>query len=141
MKTVCLVNGSLSGARASSLSFLKRLSAEMTPALFHVDWGRVSPWAGGTRETLAAMSAADAIVLAFPLFSYSLPGAFTALLEDFHAFAANGGPYSRQAKVFAIVNCGFPEESTPASERTLLPSWSRATGSDASSTVTRAFSS
>jgi len=112
MKRVCLVNGSLSGAKASSLRFLKRLSAEMTPALFHVDWVGVRPGAGGSRETLGAMSAADAIVLAFPLFSYSLSGAVTALLEDFHAFAAKGGRYNPEARVFAIINCGFPEPWT-----------------------------
>ena len=109
MKRVCLVNGSLSGAKASSLTFLKRLSAEMTPALFQVDWVGVRPGASGSRETLAAMSTADAIVLAFPLFSYSLSGAVTELLEDFHVFAAKGGQYNPDAQVFAIVNCGFPE--------------------------------
>jgi hypothetical protein len=109
MKTVCLVNGSLGGAKASSLAFLKLLSARITPAHFRVDWAGVKPGAGGNGETLAAIGAADAIVLAFPLFSYTLSGALTALLEDFHAFAAAGGRYKPDAQVFAIINCGFPE--------------------------------
>lgn len=109
MKRVCLINGSLRGAKASSLTYLKLLTAKMASAHFHLDWVGVRPGAGGSRETLAAMSTADAIVLAFPLFSYSLSGAVTALLEDFHAFAAKGGQYSAEAKVFVIVNCGFPE--------------------------------
>jgi hypothetical protein len=109
MKTVCFVNGSLGGAKASSLAFLKLLSAKLTPAHFRVDWVGAKPGAGGSGETLAAVGAADAVVLAFPLFSYTLPGALTALLEDFHAFAANGGQYKPDAQVFAVINCAFPE--------------------------------
>jgi hypothetical protein len=109
MKTVCLVNGSLGGAKASSLAFLRRLSAEMTPADFLVRWVGVKPGTGGNGETLAVVGSADVIVLAFPLFSYTLPGALTALLEDFHEFAADGGQYKPDAQVFAIINCAFPE--------------------------------
>jgi hypothetical protein len=58
---------------------------------------------------MSLLGSADAIVLAFPLFSYTLSGAFTAFLEDFHSWASQGGQYNRDARVFAVINCGFPE--------------------------------
>ncbi len=114
VKKVCLVNGSLRGARASSLEFLNHLSAKLTPAGFRIDWITVRPKAGGStpQETMSSLGSADAIILAFPLFSYTLPGALTALLEDFLSWASRGGPYNMDAQVFAIVNCGFPEPWT-----------------------------
>jgi hypothetical protein len=62
-----------------------------------------------SHETLAVMANADAVVMAFPLFCYSLPGALTRFLEDFYFYAKEGERYNKRAKVFAIINCGFPE--------------------------------
>jgi hypothetical protein len=111
MKTACLLNGSLRGEKAASLAFLNVVAAKLHAA--GVATERVSVQAGGggysSRETLGVMAGADAIVVAFPLFSYTLPGGLTAFLEDFSSAVGGGMQYKRGAKVFAIVNCGFPE--------------------------------
>jgi hypothetical protein len=111
MKKVCLVNGSLRGKKASSLAFLQRISTAMGTNGFHIDMITVKAGANGRSPltTLAAAAGADVIVIAFPLFCYSLSGAVTRFLEDFHSYAKEGGRYNRRAKVFAIVNSGFPE--------------------------------
>jgi hypothetical protein len=111
MKTVCLLNGSLRGEKAASHAFLNVVSAKLNAV--GVATERVSVQAGGggysSRETLGVVAAADAIVVAFPLFSYTLPGGLTAFLEDFSSAVRGGMQHNRGAKVFAIVNCGFPE--------------------------------
>ncbi len=111
MKRVCLLNGSLRGEKASSLAFLNEVAARMNVADFHIDRLAVRAGVHGRypREALAAAADADVLVMAFPLFSYTLPGALTRFLEDFYAYAKAGEPYNRHAKVFAVINCGFPE--------------------------------
>ncbi|HET6487950.1 MAG TPA: NAD(P)H-dependent oxidoreductase [Spirochaetia bacterium] len=105
----CLISGSLRGAQSSSHQFLQDLSARLTAAGIDLERGTVradprSPYLEGFP---GAMHEADAIVFAFPLFTYSLPGALTRLLED---LSARAGRKARTVpiKVFAIINCGFP---------------------------------
>jgi hypothetical protein len=47
-------------------------------------------------------------VLVFPLYAYALPGALMRLFEDYYSHVSSGKEYNRQARVYAIVNCGFP---------------------------------
>jgi hypothetical protein len=114
MKRICLLNGSLRGEKASSLEFLNRVSAGMNPADFRIDRLTVKPGVNChySMETLSVFADADVIVMAFPLFSYSLPGALTGFLGDFNSYVHEGGRYTTRAKVFAIINCGFPEPRT-----------------------------
>jgi hypothetical protein len=111
MKTVCLLNGSLRGEKAASLAFLNVVAPKLRAAGFAVQ--RITVQAGGggyaSRESLGVMAGADAVVAAFPLFSYTLPGGLTAFLEDFASAVRGGGLRCTRAKVFAIINCGFPE--------------------------------
>jgi len=111
MKKVCLLNGSLRGENASSLQFMVRVSRRLVRPDFIVERLSVKSGPGGRypAETLAVACGADAIIMAFPLFSYSLPGALMAFLEDFYAHVREGGSRRNGAKVFAIINCGFPE--------------------------------
>jgi hypothetical protein len=111
MKRVCLLNGSLRGEKASSLQFLNRISARMDAGDFHVDRFTVRAGVTGSfpHEALAVAADADVIVMAFPLFSYTLSGALTKFLEDFSFHVQEGQHYVKHAKIFAIINCGFPE--------------------------------
>lgn len=86
---VCLVNGSLRGPKATSHRLLARLEGLLDPA--RVDIAHVSVRAklpnGYPEETVASLHSADAVVLAFPLFSYCLPGAAIRLLEEWARYA------------------------------------------------------
>lgn len=114
---VCLVNGSLRGRKATSNRLLdgvaRRLDAAGVASVRVAVRGR--PGDAYPDETLAALAGADAVVLAFPLYAYCLPGGLMRLLEEWARYAerrrADG-----HTKVYAIVNCGFvlPETNAEA---------------------------
>ena len=108
MKTICFINGSLRGEDASSLKFLHSVEKMLSDKEFEKSFVTLKAKVRGDypEETLKTMGSAHALVIAFPLFSYSLPGALMRLLEDYYAYARKGGR-SESAKVYAIVNCGF----------------------------------
>lgn len=62
-----------------------------------------------TLEDFATLSQADAIIIAFPLYVFCLPGILMRFLEDYYKFYNEKGNVKGHAKVYAIVNCGFPE--------------------------------
>lgn len=62
-----------------------------------------------TQEDFAAISKADAIIIIFPLYIFCLPGILMQFLEDYQKFYTEQGKAAGNAKVYAIVNCGFPE--------------------------------
>jgi hypothetical protein len=110
MKTICLINGSLRGKKASSLKLLSDIESRLPDSEYAKTTVRVKarPQGGYPPATLRQLATADALVLVFPLYSYALPGALMRLLEDYHAHATSGNEHNREAKVYAIVNCGFP---------------------------------
>jgi hypothetical protein len=111
MKSVCLVNGSLRGTKASSLEFLRDVESRLPDADYAKKTVSVKAKLEGSYpvETLKDLATADALILVFPLFTYALPGALMRLLEDYGSYAESGNDYNRHASVYAIVNCGFPK--------------------------------
>jgi multimeric flavodoxin WrbA len=111
MTKVCLVNGSLRGAKAASLQFLQAVQDRLGAGEFVVRTIVVKAGIGEAHalDTLKALAEADAIVFAFPLFSYTLPGALIRLLEEFYAYARAPGNRVGSPRVYAIVNNGFPQ--------------------------------
>ena len=61
-----------------------------------------------TDEAFAAMAAADAMIVIFPLYVFCLPGITMRFLQSYGEYAA-ALPARKQAAVYAVVNCGFPE--------------------------------
>ncbi len=110
MKTICLVNGSLRGKKASSLRLLSEMENRLPDTQYLKTIVRVKarPWGGYPPAVLGRLASADALVLVFPLYAYALPGALTRLLEEFQVFVAGAGTHDRDVRVYAIVNCGFP---------------------------------
>lgn len=64
---------------------------------------------GRDEESFKAMLDADAIVFTFPLYFFCLPGILMRFLQDYTAYRAQHAASARSPKVYAIVNCGFPE--------------------------------
>ncbi|ATW27937.1 NAD(P)H-dependent oxidoreductase [Candidatus Formimonas warabiya] len=62
-----------------------------------------------TLDDFEALSQADAVIIAFPLYVFCLPGILMRFLEDYYQFFTEKGKVNSPAKVYAIVNCGFPE--------------------------------
>jgi hypothetical protein len=110
MKKVCLVNGSPRGQKSSSMEFLKDIERSLSDQECEesVISVRAGLRGGYPEEVLERLAAADAIVLVFPLYNYGLPGALMRLLEDYYLFTRTGNGTPKAARVYAVVNCGFP---------------------------------
>lgn len=118
MKKVCFINGSLRGKKASSLAFLNDINCRLPNAEYNKTFITVKAKLQGGYPTdiLRSLAEADAIILAFPLYSYGLPGALMRLLEDYNKYVRTGHSYNKDAKVYMIVNCGFPRAKDTTGE-------------------------
>ncbi len=109
MKNICLINGSLRGKEASSLVFLNYINGMLADTEFNKDIINVRAKVKESypEDILKTISYADAIIMVFPLFTYGIPGALMRLLEDFYQYA-KGNDYNKAARIYIVVNCGFP---------------------------------
>jgi len=78
-----------------------------------------------TRNDFGVISKADAIVIAFPLYIFCLPAMLTRFLEDYYHYYAEIGKPGVNQKVYAIVNCGFPEAEINREAVRVIQSFSR----------------
>ena len=62
-----------------------------------------------TDKDFELMLQADVIIFIFPLYVFCLPGILMRYLQDFNQYRLSLPSSSVNAKVYAIVNCGFPE--------------------------------
>lgn len=62
-----------------------------------------------THEDFETISDAYALIIAFPLYIFCMPGMLTRFLEDYYKYYTENKESKRHLKVYAIVNCGFPE--------------------------------
>lgn len=110
MKNICLINGSLRGKKATSLAFLNALAIRLTDNEFKKTVMTVKAGVQGNYsvDTLKQMAFADAIVFVFPLYAYGLPGALMRLLEDYFHYVKENKESKKNAKVYIIINCGYP---------------------------------
>ena len=80
-----------------------------------------------TAQAYAAMASAHAIIVIFPLYFYCMPAMLTRFLQDY--ISAYPQP-SACAKVYAIVNCGFPEPEINREAVRVIDCFSRRAGFD-----------
>lgn len=118
MKSICFVNGSLIGKKASSLEFLKDIDLKLPDTEYNKTFLTVKARVKESypEDMLKSMACADAIVFAFPLHNYGLPGALMRLLEDYYQYIRTGKEYNKDAKVYVIVNCAFPRSGETTGE-------------------------
>lgn len=118
IKTVCLINGSLRGRKAASLSFLRDVDRSLPEARYRRSIVTVggNPKEDYPVETLRCMAAADALVFVFPLYGYGLPGALMRLLEEYRRFVVAGTGARPHSRVYAVINCGYPRPELTTGE-------------------------
>jgi len=78
-----------------------------------------------TQEAFEIVQAADAIVLVFPLYFFCMPAMLTRFLQDF------AGAYptaDKESRVYAIINCGFPESGINMEAMRVVECFARQTG-------------
>jgi hypothetical protein len=118
MVSVCLVNGSLRGKNASSLQFLKDLDRQLSQKYCKRTTltVRAKVEESYPMDMLETIAGAEVIVFAFPLHNYGLPGALMRLLEDYYQYTRNGSRYNKGAKIYTIINCGYPRAEKTTAE-------------------------
>ncbi len=83
---------------------------------------------GDSTEAFSAMAESDAILLVFPLYFFCLPGILTRFLQDYAAFVKAQSQSGKVSRVYAIVNCGFPEDEINSDALRVVESFSRSIG-------------
>ncbi len=76
------------------------------------------------------LSRADAIIMAFPLYFFCLPGMLMSFLQDYSKFHQENNLQNNKTRIYAIVNCGFPEPQINLEAVRVIESFSRHIGSD-----------
>lgn len=85
---------------------------------------------GQTEQDFKTISDADVIVIAFPLYFFCMPGILTRYLEDYYRFYLETGKIANGQKVYAIVNCGFPEPNINEEAARVIKSFCRDIGAE-----------
>lgn len=82
----------------------------------------------GSTEAYTAMLESDAILIIFPLYFFCLPGLLTRFLQDYAAFVKSQERAGKVPRVYAMVNCGFPEDEINVDALRVVESFCRETG-------------
>jgi hypothetical protein len=85
---------------------------------------------GQIERDFAVMLEADAIVFAFPLYFFCLPGILIRFLQDYAAYRERNNDNARSPKVYAAVNCGFPEPEINSEAVRVVKSFCAHTGAE-----------
>mgnify|MGYP001178062942 CR=1 FL=1 len=80
-----------------------------------------------TDEAFAAIAAADALIVVFPLYVFCLPGMTMRFLQRYGEYAAKL-PQRKQTAVYSVVNCGFPEPEINEEASRVIGRFARAVG-------------
>jgi multimeric flavodoxin WrbA len=62
-----------------------------------------------TEDAFKIMLESDAMIFTFPLYFFCLPGLLMRFLQDYYQYFEQHKNDTIKAKVYAVVNCGFPE--------------------------------
>lgn len=79
-------------------------------------------------EDFECMQSADALIFAFPLYVFCVPGIVMRFLQDFHDYIKKNVGSAGNIKVYAIVNCGFPEAGINAEAVRVIECFSKRIG-------------
>jgi putative NADPH-quinone reductase len=108
---VVLINGSPKIGQKSVSGLLISMQEEKMKDnqfdIYKID-ARKSMARKDTDEDYMTMMQADAIIFTFPLYIFCLPGLLMRFLQDFTEFRTTRND-NKEKKVYAVVNCGFPE--------------------------------
>lgn len=129
-KNVVLISASPKSGEPSVSEFLVSMTAGSLPddmRISKIDVRR-SISQKETERDFEAMLEADAIVFAFPLYFFCLSGMFMRFLQDFAAYCEQHSGKARSPKVYAAINCGFPEPEINGEALRVVKSFCNHTG-------------
>ncbi len=133
-KFIVLVNGSpklkAENSVSESLSQLFMNCMESTEIDYYRVHVRDSLKHNKTKEDFEAMLKADAIIFTFPLYIFCVPGILMRFLQDFCQYWKQEKGYRKKVKIYAVVNCGFPEAYINEEAVRVIRSFGRQTGAE-----------
>jgi multimeric flavodoxin WrbA len=108
---IAIINGSPKVATQSVSGTLAAQAVRLFEGLdLQADIIQVRNLTSSEAETsFDAMRRADSLLLVFPLYFFCLPSMLMRFLEDYTGYLSREGRPSPSQKVYALVNCGFPE--------------------------------
>lgn len=110
MKNVCFINGSPKGKSSNSLFYLKQLDKLMNEKEYAKEYIHIKlSEKNGLENDFKKMENSNLIIISFPLYVYCLPGLLIKFLEDYYTYLRKKEKYNKDVRVYAIVNCGFPD--------------------------------
>lgn len=112
MKNVVLVSASPKiNEKSVSMQFLQMAGSQINATEFNKTFidVRKSISTHSLAEDFETLSKADAIIFSFPLYVFCMPGILTRFLVDYYTYYTKSGNTRNNVKVYALVNCGFPE--------------------------------
>jgi hypothetical protein len=110
VKNIVCINGSPrttdeSTSRKICEQFVQRITQEANCTILDA---RKSVLSGNTQGDFEALAAADAVFVIFPLYYFCIPAVLERYLTDYAQYAAEKG-IAKDQRIYAVVNCGFPE--------------------------------
>jgi hypothetical protein len=114
VKNIVLINASPKiKEQSSSKDLLDMAGNQLDPNTYNKTFIDVRKSISGPKlsEAFATLSKADVIIISFPLYVFCLPGILTRFLQDYYKYYTENSTARDKVKVkvYAIVNCGFPE--------------------------------
>ena len=112
MKNIVLISASPKiNEQSVSKEFLDMAGSHIDGEIFSKTFidVRKSISAHNLLEDFETLSKADVLIISFPLYVFCMPGMLTRFLADYYNYYTASGIVKNKIKVYAIVNCGFPE--------------------------------
>jgi acetylornithine deacetylase/succinyl-diaminopimelate desuccinylase-like protein len=111
-KKIVIISASPKAAESSASDDLSAMGKEvMEPAgaeVYRINV-RKSLLNKQTEQDYARMLDADALIFIFPLYFFCLPGMLMRFLQDYADYRGQRKENTSAARVYAVINCGFPE--------------------------------
>ncbi len=134
VKTVTLICGSPKARRDRTLSEylvdLEQARIGGGPVAVRRVSARESLLHGDCASDYRTMAASDALVFTFPLYFFCLPGMLMRFLQDYAAYVKEQPRQRNPAKIYAVINCGFPEAAINEEAARVIKSFSGAVGGE-----------
>lgn len=130
-KNIVIINGSPKADKGSASHFLSNIMIK------HINGygdnvslinARYSLMNKSLEADYLQISKADAIIFVFPLYIFCLPGILMRYLQDFYRCLDDHSASLSGIKVYACVNCGFPEANINEEAVRVIKSFSIKTG-------------
>ena len=128
MKNIVLISASPKiNEQSVSKEFLDMASSRIDEGIFNKTFidVRKSMTNHQLPEAFEVLSTADVIIISFPLYVFCLPGILIRFLQDYYNYYTDNGNVRNKTKVYAIVNCGFPEPEINLEAVRVIQSFSR----------------